>query len=140
MDEDQTGSKHQNNRNVCGKTLTWEEQLSVMRTMFPFVSSKEALQDKHFVKGYACSCRIFAMENREEWTSVKHILTTAITEYQRSYEEDGKTFRYYNSFCCPHCGAPYIDYKKNPGMKQFGVSGCVHLGRKAYHAGSKTSA
>ena len=55
-------------------------------------------------------------------------------------EEDGKTFRYYNSFCCPHCGAPYIDYKKNPGMKQFGVSGCVHLGRKAYHAGSKTSA
>ena len=69
----------------------------------------------------------------------------SITEYTIdqdtwSYEEDGKTFRYYNSFCCPHCGAPYIDYKKNPGMKQFGVSGCVHLGRKAYHAGSKTSA
>ena len=69
----------------------------------------------------------------------------SITEYNIdkdtwSYEEDGKTFRYYNSFCCPHCGAPYIDYKKNPGMKQFGVSGCVHLGRKAYHAGSKTSA
>lgn len=57
-----------------------------------------------------------------------------------SYEEDGKTFRYYNSFSCPHCGAPYIDYKKNPGMKQFGVSGCVHLGRKAYHAGVETSA
>ena len=51
-----------------------------------------------------------------------------------TYEEDGKTFRYYNSFCCPHCGTPYIDYKKYPQNKTFGVSGCVLLGRKAYSA------
>jgi hypothetical protein len=51
-----------------------------------------------------------------------------------SCEIDGKTFRYYNSFHCPHCGTPYIDYKKNPQNKIFGVSGCVHLGRKAYRA------
>ncbi len=89
MDEDQTGSKHRNNRNVCGKMLTWEEQLSVMRTMFPFVSTKVALQEKHFVKGYACSCRIFAMENREEWASVKKYLEPALEAYQRSYEEAG---------------------------------------------------
>ncbi len=49
-----------------------------------------------------------------------------------SAEADGKTFRYYNSFCCPHCGTPYIDYKKYPENKVFGVAGCVHLGRKAY--------
>lgn len=49
-----------------------------------------------------------------------------------SYEEDGKTFRYYNSFCCPHCGTPYIDYKKHPENKTYGVSACVHLGRKLY--------
>lgn len=49
-----------------------------------------------------------------------------------SYEADGKTFRYYNSFCCPHCGEAYIDYQKYPQNKVFGVSGCVHLGRKAY--------
>ena len=49
-----------------------------------------------------------------------------------SYEADGKTFRYYNSFNCPHCGAPYIDYRKYPDMKAFGVSGCVLLGRKHY--------
>lgn len=51
-----------------------------------------------------------------------------------TYEEDGITFRYYNSFNCPHCGAPYIDYKKHPENKVFGVSGCVHLGRKHYIA------
>lgn len=52
------------------------------------------------------------------------------------YEVDGKTFRYYNSFCCPHCGTPYIDYRKFPGNKKFGVCGCVHLGRKIYTAES----
>lgn len=50
------------------------------------------------------------------------------------YETDGKTFRYYNSFNCPHCRTPYIDYKKYPKNKVFGVSGCVHLGRKAYRS------
>ncbi len=48
------------------------------------------------------------------------------------YETDGKTFRYYNSFCCPHCKTPYIDYKKYPENKVFGVSGCVLLGRKHF--------
>ncbi len=51
-----------------------------------------------------------------------------------TYEEDGKTFRYYNSFNCPHCATPYIDYKKYPENKVFGASGCVHLGRKYYTA------
>lgn len=51
-----------------------------------------------------------------------------------SYETEGKVFRYYNSFNCPHCNTPYIDYKKHPENKSFGVSGCVHLGRKPYHA------
>lgn len=51
-----------------------------------------------------------------------------------SFETEGKTFRYYNSFNCPHFGTPYIDYKKYPENKVFGVSGCVHLGRKHYLA------
>ena len=50
-----------------------------------------------------------------------------------SYETEGKIFRYYNTFNCPHCKTPYIDYKKYPKNKIFGVSGCVHLGRKPYH-------
>ena len=49
------------------------------------------------------------------------------------YSEDGKVFRYYNSFSCPHCGTPYIDYKNHPEMKSFGVSGCVHLGKTSYN-------
>lgn len=50
-----------------------------------------------------------------------------------TYQTDGKTFRYYNSFCCPHCGTPYIDYRKFPENKRFGVSGCVHIGRELYY-------
>lgn len=49
-----------------------------------------------------------------------------------SYEENGKIFRYYNSFSCPHCGTPYIDYKQFPQNKKYGVCGCVHLGREIY--------
>ena len=89
MDEEQTEGNHHKDRNEWGKTLRWEERLSVIRTMFPFVSTKAALQEKHFVKGYACSCRIFAMENREEWASVKKYLEPALEAYQRSYEEAG---------------------------------------------------
>lgn len=64
-------------------------------------------------------CEIAAYEfDKETWT----------------YEEEGKTFRYYNSFNCPHCGTAYIDYKKYPQNKKFGVCGCVHLGRKSYRA------
>ena len=51
-----------------------------------------------------------------------------------SYATEGKQFRYYNSFRCPHCGTPYIDYGKYPQNKVFGVSGCVHLDRKHYKA------
>lgn len=45
---------------------------------------------------------------------------------------DGKTFRYYNSFNCPHCGKPYIDYKKYPEMKEYGNFGCMFINRKIY--------
>lgn len=41
---------------------------------------------------------------------------------------DGKIFRYYNSFCCPHCGAPYLDYRTNR-RKTVQTACCVHLGR-----------
>ena len=41
----------------------------------------------------------------------------------------GITYRYYNSFRCPHCGAPYIDYENNHEMKKFGNLGCLHLGK-----------
>ncbi len=71
------------------ETLTWEQQISVVRTMFPFVSTKAALQEKHFAKGDAYSCRIYAMENREERESMKQYLEQALEEYQRSYEETG---------------------------------------------------
>lgn len=50
-----------------------------------------------------------------------------------THQTDGKTFHYYNSFCCPHCGTPYIDYQKFPEKKKFGVSGCVYLGRELYY-------
>lgn len=57
-----------------------------------------------------------------------------------SYEENGKVFRYYNSFACPHCKTPYIDYKTHPENKHFGVPGCVHIGRKLYRNNLKNGA
>ena len=48
------------------------------------------------------------------------------------WKVQGKTFSYYNSFCCPHCGGAYIDYKRHNSMKRFGNIACVHLGHKLY--------
>lgn len=45
---------------------------------------------------------------------------------------DGKVFRYYNSFCCPNCGEPYIDYRKYKELKRSGNLACVLLGRNVY--------
>ena len=42
---------------------------------------------------------------------------------------NGITYRYYNNFCCPHCGEAYIDYKQNNELKHFGNLGCVHFGK-----------
>lgn len=49
---------------------------------------------------------------------------------------DEKTFRYYNSFNCPYCNAPYIDYRKKHEMKTFGRPCCVHLGKEPYNLDS----
>ena len=89
MDEDKTGNNDRRIRRVAKTALSWEEQLTVVRTMFPFISTKTALKEEHFVKGYAYSCRIYAMEKREEWVSMKQYLELASEEYQRSYEEAG---------------------------------------------------
>lgn len=70
----------------------------------------------------------------DDGLDVCQIVAHDIDKESWKYETEGKTFRYYNSFNCPHCGTPYIDYKKHPENKVFGVSGCVHLGRKCYRA------
>ena len=76
-------------RELKFEVFTWEQKIALLRNLFPFVSSKTALQEPHFLRGYACSCRIFAMETMEEWESVKQYLEMAFAEYQRSYEETG---------------------------------------------------
>ena len=102
MDVEQTEDNHRNDGSMCEELqrslrptgfrigeFTWEQRLAVLRTMFPFVSSKTALTEQHFIRGYACSCRIFAMETREEWELARKYLDAATEEYQRSYEEAG---------------------------------------------------
>ncbi|MBQ8800119.1 MAG: hypothetical protein IJZ55_11200 [Lachnospiraceae bacterium] len=68
---------------------TWEQYSSVFRTMFPIVSTKTALQDTHFTKGFAHSCQIYAIETKERWASMKQHLEQALEEYRKSYEESG---------------------------------------------------
>lgn len=91
--------------------------------------------DKSFCfHGYAFYMAQADVAYSDDGLSCCQIIEQNIDRENWSYEEDGKTFRYYNSFCCPHCGTPYIDYKKFPENKVFGVSGCVHLGTKHYTA------
>lgn len=39
----------------------------------------------------------------------------------------GSHFRYYNPLCCPHCGAPYIDFTTYPEMRPNEYYACFHL-------------
>lgn len=82
--------------------------------------------------GYACYMAQNDVAYSDDGLDCCQISDFNIDKDSWTYEADGKTFRYYNSFCCPHCGTPYIDYRKFPEKKAFGVSGCVHLGRKLY--------
>lgn len=82
--------------------------------------------------GYACYMGQCDVAYSDDGLDCCQISEQNIDKDSWTFEADGKTFRYYNSFCCPHCGTPYIDYRKFPKNKAFGVSGCVHLGRKLY--------
>lgn len=84
--------------------------------------------------GYAFYMAQSDVAYSDDGLDVCEIVAYDIDKESWKYETEGKTFRYYNSFNCPHCGVPYIDYKKHPENKVFGVSGCVHLGRKHYKA------
>lgn len=66
-----------------------------------------------------CSVPVNEIPDAENWDSVI----------------DGVHFSTHNAFCCPHCGAPYIDYKSFPWMMRYGVYGAAHRGRKIvnYH-------
>ena len=87
MEEDETGNTEMTE--VQTGTTCWEKQRSMFWTMFPLVSTKEALQEKHFARGYAYSSRLYAMRSRSEWNSMRQYPELALTEYQRSYEETG---------------------------------------------------
>ena len=82
--------------------------------------------------GYAFYMRQSDVAYSDDGLDCCEIQSYEIDKESWSYETEGKVFRYYNSFNCPHCGTPYIDYKKYPENKVFGVSGCVLLGRKYY--------
>ncbi|MBE7050327.1 MAG: hypothetical protein E7394_06090 [Ruminococcaceae bacterium] len=84
--------------------------------------------------GYAFYMAQSDVAYSDDGLDVCEIVAYNIDKESWKYETEGKTFRYYNSFNCPYCGVPYIDYKKHPKNKVFGVSGCVHLGRKHYKA------
>lgn len=65
--------------------------------------------------------------------------TTKVIDYEKIWEiesvlpklSDGQTFKYFNSFSCPHCLSPYIDFRKYPEDRQYEYYGNVHVGRKS---------
>ena len=102
MDGNQTEENHRNEGSIWGEpqqdsrlmelrggNFTWEQKLEALRILFPFVSSKVAMQERHFVRGYACSCLIFSMETEKDREFLGKYLDAATEEYQKSYEEAG---------------------------------------------------
>lgn len=91
---------------VCGKSITFRSGNIYLTSDEP-VYSDDGLS--------VCSISSYETANpdfnKEEWM----------------YQKSGKTYRYYNPFRCPHCGAPYIDYQKHPEMKSFGIAACYFL-------------
>ena len=54
----------------------------------------------------------------------------AAGEKEWAAEANGKRFRYWNPFRCPHCGEAYIDYQRYPKAHQYGELGCALLGHE----------
>lgn len=42
------------------------------------------------------------------------------------------SYRYYNSFCCPHCLSPYIDFQTNKQIRPTEYYGLKHINDKFY--------
>lgn len=68
----------------------------------------------------------------DDGTDVLELYDPNIDKENWSITKNGKTFRYYNSFACRHCGEPYIDYGRLKQNKRFGVLGCCYLDRSPY--------
>lgn len=54
--------------------------------------------------------------------------TTAELEGRLPLAPDGTRFGLWESFRCPHCGAPYIDYRAHPELREAEYYGNYHIG------------
>ncbi|HLU50524.1 MAG TPA: hypothetical protein VKZ42_00050 [Flavobacteriaceae bacterium] len=60
-----------------------------------------------------------------------HII--AAIESQLPEPTTGKgSYRYYNSFCCPHCLSPYIDFQKNKHIRPSEYYALTYINHKFY--------
>ena len=80
------------------------------------------------------ACEPFYSENGLDMCVVptQRIEEHGLKNEKSTFTLDEKVFNYYNSLNCPHCGVPYIDYKKYPDMKNFGNLGYFLSGKKVY--------
>ena len=45
-------------------------------------------------------------------------------------QKDYGRFKFYNPFRCPYCTAPYIDFQKNPEIREYEYYANVFLNKK----------
>jgi len=65
----------------------------------------------------------------------KEIDPTVLDELEGELPKPTKgkgSYRYYNSFCCPHCLCPYIDLRTNKGIRQNEYYGNKYINDKFY--------
>ncbi|RTY85665.1 hypothetical protein [Flavobacterium sp. GT3R68] len=61
----------------------------------------------------------------------KSVVSEIEAELPKPTKGEG-SYRYYNSFCCPHCSSPFIDFQKNRQIRPNEYYGNKYINEKIY--------
>ncbi|MCX6264684.1 MAG: hypothetical protein NTZ47_09105 [Bacteroidetes bacterium] len=102
---------------------------------------------QHFHGGFSESQYYYSEDSKQTLTVPYDKIKNLPTHLQKEVDEKiiaeveaelpkptkGKgSYRYYNSFCCPHCLSPYTDFQKNKQIRQTEYYGLKYINDKFY--------
>jgi len=99
---------------------------------------------QHFHSGFSESQYYYSEDSKQTLIVPYDKIKNSPTHLQKEVDEriieevlpkptKGKgSYRYYNSFCCPHCLSPYIDFQKNKQIRQTEYYGLKYINDKFY--------
>lgn len=102
---------------------------------------------QHFHGGFSDSQYFYSTDSKQTLIVPYNKIKNLPTQLQKEVDEKiiaqveaelpkptkGKgNYRYYNSFCCPHCLSPYIDFQKNKQIRPTEYYGLKYINDKFY--------